>query len=539
MPPLVLTALPSPQALDAAINAPPCKPSLAFRAAKAVGLPLGIQRLFHIEDKCNPVNLSAVPSASQQQRDAYSFYDNLAGASPDKEISFRQYETDARGRQTGRSRMRTLTVAQLINLDGSWREDWNRLTTIIERNRDLFTTVRGSENERNALLTSNWARVTGQTRDPKIADPRGILRAPWSVQPGQIPDPYTPGDPRLVAPWYPNIANITTVYPTPRLFNNRDVPTTRLKDLYRDLVRAIFLHLKARNVPAVFHPLVVACQAHIFPSMQNYTSFGGESGQRVTAEWYADNRDYNYLIQNTILGFKFPDGDQSQGPIMFPAYSYVWDYSLETRTPITVGTGNTRTRGVWDDLESKITYNIYTADACLELLRLMNCAVALQEVGDASVDARAVTVDMYAANQLYHGAQVQAYEQVGKPYGSAVLGYRDAINREAQARKARARGSLGVPGYQSAGDDTEDIAMGLIGCVGTAVTATLATGNLFAGIVSLVVSGASLLYSFLNGPDAPRNPYDYPIRMMGGKSCAINGVTVKNALELCPVYRLT
>jgi len=535
MPPLILSAVLTKDVI-AAVENPPCHPSLATRVAKRVGLPIGIQRLFGIEDKCSPIQQSAVPSPSAQQRDAYSFYDNLAGASPDKEIKFRQYELDSQGRQTGASRERTITVAGLINLSGTWREDYARLGSILDRNSDLFTTVRPSDAERDQLLVRDFVRVTGQTRDPSFADPTGILRAPWRAGTGQIPDPYHPSDPRSVAAWYPNVANIPTVYPTARMLNRADVPTQRLRNLYYDLHRALHAHLKARNVPAVFHPLMVACQAHIFPSYQNYSNLADEKGSRVTREWAENNGDLSYLAQNTILGFSYPTGDQSPGPTF--SNHWLWEASLDRRVPCTIGTDNTQTRGVWDDGDRKTTYNLYTADACLELVRLLNAAYALRLTGDAAVDARAVTVELYAANQLYHGAQVEAYRQVGKPFGSAVLGYRDAIDREAQARKARARGSLGVPGYESSGDDTEDIAMGLVGCVGTALGAAVATGNVFVGIAALVISGANLLYTFLSGPDAPRNPYDYPIRMLGGKSCDIPGVSVKNALELCPVYRV-
>lgn len=510
---------------------------MTFASSIKERIPCGILKLFGAEtERCRIVSPSAI-NTTQAQYDAYAFYDDLRGASPDKEISFRQYEK-VDGRNTGNSRMRTLTVAELINLSGDWRSTYSRLGDLLTRNSDLFTTVRPSDNDRMSMLRGQ-ANLGGydQTRDPAMADPTGILRAPWPVKAGQIPDPYHPSDPRSVAPWYPNIANIPVVYPTPKLLNQSTVPTERLRTLYFDVIRAVHAHLKSRNVPSVFHPLCVATQAHIFPSRNAYSNADNESGAAVIRNWAENNNDTSYLVQNTVLGFKYPNGEFDPVFQAHPSH-WVWERSLASRFPITVGTGNTQTRGVWDDLDRKTTYNLYTADALLELVRWFNVLNALYVTGDAAVDARAVTVDVYAANALYHGSQVQAYLQIGRPFGSAVLGYREQIDREALARKARSRGSLGVPGYESSGDDEADIAMGLVGCVGNAVAAAVATGNIFVGIAALVISGANLLYTFLNGPDAPRNPYDYPIRMLGGKSCAIPGVSVKNALELCPVYRV-
>jgi hypothetical protein len=57
-------------------------------------------------------------------------------------------------------------------------------------------------------------------------------------------------------------------------------------------------------------------------------------------------------------------------------------------------------------------------------------------------------------------------------------------------------------------------------------------------VVSFVIRGCVLLYQFLGGPDTEPNPFDYPIRMGGGRTVAINGLSVKNCLELPPVYRV-
>jgi hypothetical protein len=65
---------------------------------------------------------------------------------------------------------------------------------------------------------------------------------------------------------------------------------------------------------------------------------------------------------------------------------------------------------------------------------------------------------------------------------------------------------------------------------------------LVVAVVSALIRGCVLMVSFLGGPDTEPNPFDYPIRMGGGgrldKTPAINGLSVKNALELPPVYRV-
>jgi hypothetical protein len=216
----------------------------------------------------------------------------------------------------------------------------------------------------------------------------------------------------------------------------------------------------------------------------------------------------------------------------------VWNASINRRFPQTIGTGSFLSRGAWDDLDSKLSWPIYTADALLELQRIVNVMGALLASGNASRDPKAAMVDMFACQAVYHGAQLQAYRQVGRPYGTNVIGYREQIAREAKAREASRRGDLGVPGYQSTGDDAADITMGCIGTVALAVQDGLKTGSVEAAVVSAVIRGLTLLYTFLSGPDALHNPYDYPIRMSGGKSPAYNGISVKNALELPPCFRV-
>jgi len=481
------------------------------------------------------------------QTNAYQFFDGLNGKSPTDTIEFTLYEKDSNGRPTGRSARRRITVADMVNLSGDYQEATNRLTTIYSRLvRDgLVTESPLSDSDKAVMLRGQAVPVTQQTRDPHMADPRGILRAPWLSQRGQIPDPYNSDDPRGVPSWWPNINDHAPVVGlTPKVLDRRLTSTESLRDTYQQLIFACHRYLQSRNAPMIFHPLAIAAQAHIYPSRHAYSNLNEESGSRSIAAWAEANNDPRYLLQNTVLGFKFPEGFQHSGPV-FGAHNsqWVWNESLDRRFPITVGTGTIQSRGAFDTGERITSWPIYTADALLELQRWVNVAKVLLSTGNVSADPKACMVDAFAINAVYTGAQKRAYTQVNLPMHSNVVGARERFAREALARKAAQRGSLGVPGYHSEGDDAADISMGLVGSVALAVSDALATGGfpvgVAVGIVSFLVRGGSLLATFLGGPDAPRNPFDYPIRMTASDSSPIiNGLSVNNCLQLPPLYRV-
>ena len=508
-------------------------------------LPDWIASAFHIpKDNCGP--RSSYKGPSSQQVDARAFYEGLMGKSPDESISFLVYEKNASGGYTGRSIVKRTSIRELVKLDGDWRDKTLRLQQVYDRmKRDgLIQETPLSDSDKNAMLRQDGRGRSipigpNQTRDPKLADPRGILRAPFAPEGRVILDPYNPTDPRGVPSSYPNATDsMPFVTLTPKVLNSDGITNEGIRRYYEDAVSAMYGHLRARNVPMLFHPLNVAMQAHIYPQLAYMSNLDNSSGQNTISEWASSNGDTSYLLQHTVLGYRFPDGDQTQGPIFGGETGWVWNASIERRFPQTVGTGKILTRGAWDDLDSRLSWPLYTADALLELQRIVNAMAALLASGNASRDPKAAMVDMFACQAVYHGAQLQAYRQVGKQYGSNVVGYREQIDREARERKASQRGDLGVPGYQSTGDDAADITMGCIGTVALAVKDGIAKGNVTAGVVSAVIRGLSLLYTFLSGPDAPRNPFDYPIRMSGGKSPAYHGISVRNSLELPPCYRV-
>ena len=508
-------------------------------------LPDWIASAFHIpKDNCGP--RSSYKGPSSQQVDARQFYEGLMGKSPDEPISFPLYEKGPNGALTGRSMMKRTSIRELVKLDGDWADKTYRLQQVYDRmKRDgLVQETPLSDSDKNAMLRQDGRGRSipigpNQTRDPKLADPRGILRAPFSPEGRVILDPYNPTDPRGVPASYPNATDsMPFATLTPKVLNGDGITSDGIKRYYEDSITAIYGHLRARNVPMIFHPLNVALQAHIYPQRAYMSNLDNSSGQNNISAWASRNNDSDYLLQHTVLGYRFPEGDQTQGPIFGGESAWLWNASIDRRFPQTIGTGAILSRGAWDDKDSRLSWPIYTADALLELQRIVNVMRALLASGDAARDPKAAMVDMFAAQAVYHGAQLQAYRQVGRPYGTNVVGYREQLAREARERKASQRGDLGVPGYQSTGDDTADITMGCIGTVALAVKDGISKGSLTAGITSAVIRGLALLYTFLTGPDAEHNPYDYPIRMSGGKSPAYNGISVKNALELPPCFRV-
>jgi hypothetical protein len=271
-------------------------------------LPDWITRTFGIKtDVCTTRGSNVFKALEKGQVDAYQFYDGLMGKSPDAPISFPVYETDARGNRTGRSGTKTTSIKQLALLDSDWQDTSARLQTIYDRAiRDGLISERPlSDADKAIMLRGLAAPVTSQTRDPAMADPRGILRAPWSAKAGQINDTYHPSDPRLVPNWYPNISDATPVVTlTPRVLDKVAVPTRQLRTFYQDVINACFARARSFNAPLVFHPLAVGAQSHIFPSRNAYSNVDNESGSRAIADWAANNNNLEYLIQNTVLGFR-------------------------------------------------------------------------------------------------------------------------------------------------------------------------------------------------------------------------------------------
>lgn len=504
-------------------------------------LPKWIQRVFHVQDTCKASPWNVLRGLSSEQIDAARFYDGLAGGTPDQRLTFPVFEKNSSGQRTGRMAQRTTSIRDLCLLDGDYSRTTQRLQSVYDgaKREGLITESPLSEADRREMLATGkpWL-VTNQTRNSLLADATGILRAPFPRGANTIADPYNPTDPRAVADWFPN-ARSSTVQLTPRVLDRQAVRTERLRILYADLVMGIHGHLRSRNAPMVFHPLNVALSAPIPCNVNAYSNVDNESGSRGINQWRADNGDLNYLLQHSVLGYSFDSADPLAGPrIGGNSSQWLWNESLDRRFPLTTSTGRITSRGAWDDLPSRLSWPIWTADPLLELLRLVNAAKCLLDSGNVSRDPRAALVDISAAQTVYHGAQVQAYVQVNRPMGSNVLGYRENIDAENLARRAASRGNLGIPGYQATGDDVTDITFASIGTVALAVSKYVEKGDISQAVISAVIGGCRILYTFLAGPDAPRNPYDYPIRMLGGKTEALHGISVKAVLETSPAYRI-
>lgn len=503
-------------------------------------LPCGIAKLFGYEPRACRVDASAFSGMSAEGRAASSFYDGLI-QDPDRVLSFPCRVKDNAGNLTNNIVTKRFTVGGLMDLAPTWKDSTARLQQIVDRFSDITTDGLLSPQDQQAMLTGRWVgREANQTRFEKLANPSGILTIPNPQSGASWPDPYNPTDSRLVPSWFPkHNAACPVVSFTPRVLDQSAVPTQRLVDGYQDLTLALFNFLRDRNVPMPLCPEIIGARQNFQLGRAVYSSYDNNSGGLRVQDWYHDNRDTKYLLQDSVFGYTFPDGDPNQGPRFGVDNAALWRTSMDRRVPISIGMDSHVTKGAWGDDESRLSWNIATADALLEFLRLLNAAKILLATSNAGVDARATMVPLFAAQAVYTGAQVRAYQHIGKPYGSNVLGYRANIAREVAMRKARERdATVGVPGYHSSGDDAADIGMGLIGCVSGAVTAALAAGNPIAGVVAFVILGLRLMVSFLLEPDAPADPYSLPLRMTEGKGVQFFGLSVTNALELPPAYRV-
>lgn len=502
--------------------------------------PCGIARLFGWEPSACRVDASAMRGLSSEGRAATSFYDGLI-EDPDRILSFPCRVKDSAGNLTNNIVTKRFTVGGLMDLSPTWRDSTARLQQVLSRFDEYTVNGLLSAQDQQTMLTGVWVgREGNQTRFEKLANPTGILDIPNAQSGSSWVDPYNPTDRRLVPSWFPkHNSSCPVVSFTPRILDQRAVPTAKLQQDYQDLVLALFNFLRDRNVPMPLCPEIIGARQNFQLGRAVYSSYDNNSGGLRVQDWYHDNRNVNYLIQNNVFGYRFPDGDPNQGPQFGGEYSNIWRTSLDRRVPITVGTDSHITKGAWGDMDNALSWEVFTADGVLELLRLVNAAKILLTVSNAGVDARATMVPLFAAQAVYTGAQVRAYQHIGRPYGSNVLGYRANIAKEVQLRKARERDStVGVPGYHSSGDDAADIGMGLIGCVSGAVGAALASGNPIVGVVAFVVLGLRLMVSFLLEPDAPADPYSLPLRMTEGKGIQFFGLSVTNALELPPAYRV-
>lgn len=508
-------------------------------------LPCGIAELFGYKPAACRTALSAIRGMPQAGREGAEFYDGLV-TDAERVLSFPAQVKDANGNPTGDVITKRFTVAQLMSLGSNWKASTARLQSVYDRARDISVESVLSAQDQATMLTDQWWGGEGpranQKRSIHLADTRGILTVPNSQDGFARVDLFNPTDARLVPGWFPKLNDRCPIVSlTPRVLDRAAVSTQRLQELQVDLVTAVFEYLRDRNVPMIFCPEVIGARQNYQIGFNNQSSYDDNSGWQATQAWYRDNRDENYLLKSSAHSFTFPDGDPNQGPQFGGTNQSLWWTSLDRRVPITIGGDSYLTNGVWGDQPRKLSWPTTTADGVLELARWLNVAKVLLTTGNASVDARATMVPLFAAQAVYQGAQVAAYRQVNKPYGSNVVNYRAALEREVNARKNLARtGAVNVAGYHSTGDDTADIATGIIGCVGLAVKDALDTGNPIVFVPSVI--GRALLFclSWLTSSDNDIvNPYAVPLRMVyGQRGVQLFGISTTNALLAPPAFRI-
>ena len=512
-----------------------------------------VYRAFGVDDG-NGHCVDAYRSPSSEQRQAAQFFEGLI-TDPTRSLSYQVPEKDARGNLTGRTAQVTTTVSRLMVLGDDWQDTRRNLEAIMSRvYNDGFATLTPQDAAtQNTLLRGGNPLVTQQTRDPMFANPTangGILHYPIINGAQRGADPYYPTDPRLIPDWWPQVRQNRHVWYTPVIFDRTRVPTERLRSLYEQLILAINAYLKSRNAPLAWHPLSVVCRGPMFPDAYAYNSFN--PGYEAFIQDLRDhNNDPRFWVRQTILGWQASKDINSVS--FFPPYDANWLRSLEYRIPISWDRGQVAlSRGSLDDYDSSIrTWYTYHADATLELLRWMNFAQFLLDSGDTTVneakqqDARSVMLDVFAVQQLYAGVQDIAYRHVGARRGDNVIGYRQRMEAEIQARKNQARSQLirsaGVEGYTSSGDDGADIASATIGTVGLAFADAVRTGNIAAGVVSALVRGLTLLIGFLTMPEAPTNPFSRDMRVGSSDlryGSPIYGMSPAFALEAPPCFRV-
>jgi hypothetical protein len=433
-----------------------------------------------------------------------------------------------------------------MDLGPGWKDTTARLQQVYDRAADISVERVLTPEEQQLMLSGAWygganERNGDQRRSIHLADTRGILNIPASQDGWAFRDPYNPTDTRGVPSWFPTLNNSAPVVSlTPQVLNREAVSTTRLENLYVDGWSAVFQYLRDRNCVMKFHPAVMGALQN-FQVPFNYNSSYNPAARAALQNWYQTNGNVNYLVQSSVMGMTIPDGDPNQGPRFGGINRGWWITSLDRRVPIIATAGTYLTQGPWQDSETKISTPVEMYDALLEVARLLNVMKVLLETGNANLDARATMVDLFAAQAVYGGVQVLAYQQIGRTYGENVLGYRANMAIEVAARRNQSRtDAIGVPGYHSSGDDAADIAMGLVGCVAVAVSAAVSTGNVFVGIGAFVLAAARFLVAWVTMPEAPRNPYDLPIRLggVGTRTPQAFGISVNAALETPPAFRV-
>lgn len=512
-----------------------------------------IYRAFGVTDG-NGHCIRSYRAMTEEQRQATEFFENLI-TSPTAPLSYQVAEKNADGRPTGRVQTVTTTVARLMGLASDYDATRQRLQEVLNRafadGYAQFAPL--SANEQQVMLRgpAGFPFVTRQTRDPMLANPTDSLRFPIVNGAQRASDPYYPTDPRMVPQWWPKPTPKRNVWFNPRVLDRSLVATDRLRQTFESLVLAIAAYLKSRNVPLGWHPLTVVCRGPMFRDEYAYNMW--DNGMEAYIQQFRDERgnDRRFLLSTTVLGTTIPEDINSVA--FFPTYHANWLRSLDVRLPLSWNTDTVYlSTGSLDDHDSNVrTWITYTADPLLELLRWMNMAQFLLDSGNTTVnestkqDARATMVDIFASQAIYTRIQDAAYRLVGLQRGDIVIGYQEKLAKEAAARENRKRSlaiqAAGVEGYESAGDDAADIATATIGTVGLAFADAVKTGNIAAGVVSLLVRGLSSLIAFLSAPSAPRSPYTLPIRLGGSDpkhGLPVYGLSPKFALESPPCYRL-
>jgi hypothetical protein len=505
---------------------------------KVLGFPVAAARLKH--SYCNPFDSIT--------RKALIAYDGL-NDSPDTIVHIPG--VDAAGNET----FTTTTVGQLGRVDTSGMES-SRLTI----NGIIDDLVRDGVLSRSPLAGADVTRAMrpGAMSSARLAitalDSRLINPATMLDFPSLGTSHYWRGDaytgsfqPRIASPAsFPTLQRWSPLYFTPRFFDRNRFSDDAMVHTFAAVLGAIDAYLKAANCNPRFHPAMIAGRFPVplpnaaearFPRVRDTTSLD----PRGTVGGLAAFRE------ESGHGWEYAEAsaDLANAHIIITGPSYpTWRNSVTARCAVVNG-----------ENADFVGNSGLSNDATLETASLLNVAYAMIQGSDTSQFSQGVLVDMFATATAYGVCQEAAYNQIGQPYSTSVVRYRNAVEDEARARTLRKRtqaatlgGISGFTGYQSSGDGTEDIGAGLVASAALAVAAGLVVGqaNAAAGVIvgaCVFITGCAYLFTALSF--VPEFTFDPTLQTVTlgdlrdrHDGVLVNGVTDYDAIRSPPVVRV-
>lgn len=459
---------------------------------------------------------------------AMAAYDGL-NQSPDTEVNFQVQTTSGLVN-------RSTSVAKLGFLDVS---TFNQGGSDIERLIGELLSDGVITKSASGIVSGENGSGAGHYKAYK--EPTKLVQFPYESNHIDVMDESGASNNSLALPQnWPVPRGFTGIYPTDKMFDGRAYPSSRLVSVMERMAAAVSKRIIGGNGTCWLEPtLIGAAQPRdaVSPDynppvndslalMKEDRSLWSSSVEVAQAlpGYYPSARD-NFMPQ---MGWSLP------APSSEPERDYIvvngssnplWMRSLELRKGLKAD--NSGPGGPY-------------ANAVMDIMRLLQAAIAIIEVTNTSQYSQGSLVTLNACTTVFNICHRRAFTQLGLSFGSNVSDFENAIAQEADARKVAARrNALGLTGarFSVGGDAAQDISAALTSTLALAISISAAAGP-FAAIAAVVVLAILGIVSWQTSTAAPLVSPTQRRLIVAPMGASLQYMTPKQAIQGWPCSRI-